>query len=147
MVLVAAFVVVEQGNGAAADDVVDNGNGDDDVVGNGTIPSDEATSDSFIFACAIVSFKKTIIAFLNSTFSNFKSKYRVLTYTVFATGADGDSNGNADALVTKVSASTDTTDYFDNGDDSKDAIVATEANVESDSNAINFGIQFSLCLR
>ena len=65
ILLTAAAVVVEEGDVAAA--IVDNGNRAADVVDYGATPSDVATSDAIIYARAIASCKRILIAFINST--------------------------------------------------------------------------------
>ena len=106
------------------------------VVDNGATPIDEANSYTVISARAIASCKIILIAFLNSTLSNFKGEYRVLKYTVFDNAGDADNNAYADAVVTKVADYNATASGYENGDDYYDAIVATEAIVEYVSNTV-----------
>ena len=75
-----AAAVVDDSDGAAAV-IVD---GDDPAAavvddGDGGTPCDDGNCDAVVSARAIASCKRVLIAFLNSTSSNCKSEYRVLT--------------------------------------------------------------------
>ena len=74
-----AAAVVDGSDGAAA--VVEDGDDPAAVVddGDGGTPCDDGNCDAVVSARAIASCKRVLIAFLNSTSSNCKSEYRVLT--------------------------------------------------------------------
>ena len=59
-----------------------------------------------------------------------------MKYVVFATANDANNNARGIVVVTAVAASTDTVDNYGDGDNSNDAIVASTADMESDSNAV-----------
>ena len=74
IVLVSADDVVEEWDDSAANSVVvDEVNGSTADIEDFATPSYYTTSDDVVSACAIASFKRIVIAFLNSTSPNFKS--------------------------------------------------------------------------